>query len=157
MRHRTLGRRGFTIIELLVVFIVLSILASIAVLKYVDLRRTAQAARVAADFNAIKIASYTYYSDAAAWPTETGPGVIPPELVVPLGTGYSFIRDEYTLDYDYFPLAGSGPGSYIVGVTVTTNDPRLMTKLEQVLGKSMPFLAAGGSLTYIIVGSDGAT
>ncbi len=154
---RRLGRRGFTLIELLVVFVVIGILASIGLLKYIDLRLTAEAARVSSDFNAIKIAAYTYYADDSEWPAETGPGVIPPELVNNLGSGTSFIREKYTLDYDYFPLAGSGPGSYIVGITVTTDDPKLMTKLEQILGRSNPFLAAGGSLTYIIVGADGAS
>ncbi|HEX5004288.1 MAG TPA: type II secretion system protein [Gemmatimonadales bacterium] len=157
MSRRGPGRRGFTLIELLVVFVVLGILSSISILKYIDLRKTAQAARVASDFNAIKIAVYSYYTDATTWPAEVGPGIVPPELVPNLNAGFSFIRDEYTLDYDYFPVSGSGPGGYIVGVTVTTVDPGLMTKLEQVLGRNMPFLSAGGALTYIIVGSDGAS
>jgi len=157
MRRRSNSRRGFTLIELLVVFVVLGILASIAILKYIDLRMSAHAARVAADFNAVKIATYTYYTDDYKWPAEVSAGVVPPELVPIMSTGTTFIKDQYTLDYDYFPIAGSGPGSYIVGVTVTTTDPKLMTKLEQILGGTMPFLASGGSLTYIIVGSDGAT
>jgi len=157
MRRASLSRMGFTLIELLVVFVVLGILSSISILKYIDLRRSAQAARVASDFNAIKIATYAYYTDATTWPGEVGPGVIPPELVPILSSGYTFIKDEYTLDYDYFPISGSGPNGYIVGVTVTTADPKLMTKLEQILGRNMPFLSAGGGLTYIIVGSDGAS
>ncbi len=157
MSARTLARRGFTLIELLVVFVVLGILSSIAILKYIDLRQSAHAARVAADFNAIKIATYAYYTDDYKWPAEVGPGIVPPELVPVMNSGTTFIKDVYTLDYDYFPISGSGPGSYIVGVTVTTTDPKLMTKLEQLLGKTMPFLATGGSLTYIIVGADGAT
>ncbi|TFG44207.1 MAG: prepilin-type N-terminal cleavage/methylation domain-containing protein [Gemmatimonadales bacterium] len=157
MRHAPRARNGFTIIELLVVMVVLGILSSIAILKYIDLRQSAHAARVAADFNAIKVAVYTFYTDDYQWPAEVGAGVVPPELVPVMNTGYSFIKDVYTLDYDYFPIGGSGPGSYIVGVTVTTTNPKLMTKLEQILGKTMPFLSSGGSLTYIIVGSDGAT
>ncbi len=157
MRRPSSSRRGFTLIELLVVFVVLGILSSIAVLKYIDLRMSAHAARVAADFNAIKIATYAYYTDDYKWPAEASAGVIPPELVPILSDGYTFVKDVYTLDYDYFPIAGSGPGSFIVGVTVTTTDPKLMTKLEQILGRNMPFLASGGSLTYIIVGADGAT
>ena len=150
-------RRGFTLIELLVVFVVLGILSSIAILKYIDLRMSAQAARVASDFNAIKVGVYAYYTDGNTWPAETGPGVVPPELVPILSQGFSFVRDVYTLDYDYFPISGTGPGGYIVGVTVTSTNPKLMTKLEQILGRSMPFMLSGGGLTYIIVGSDGAS
>ena len=157
MRRPSWSRRGFTLIELLVVFVVLGILSSIAILKYIDLRMSAQAARVAADFNAIKIATYAYYTDDYQWPAEVSAGVIPPELVPILASGYTFVRDLYTLDYDDFPISGSGPGRYIVGVTVTTPNPKLMTKLEQILGRNMPFISAGGSLTYIIVGSDGAS
>jgi len=155
--RRSLSRRGFTLIEMLVVFVVIGILASISILKYIDLRRTAQTARISGDFNTIKIAVYTYYSDANAWPNEVGPGVVPPELVPILSPGFTFIKDVYTLDYDYFPVSGSGAGGYIVGITVTTPDPILMAKLEQILGRNMPFLSAGGALTYIIVGADGAS
>lgn len=157
MNRLSLSRRGFTLIELLVVFVVLGILSSISILKYIDLRQSAHAARVAADFNAIKIATYAFYTGDSQWPAEVSAGVIPPELVPILSGGYTFVKDVYTLDYDYFPISGSGPGSYIVGVTVTTTDPKLMTKLEQILGRNMPFIASGGSLTYIIVGADGAS
>jgi len=157
MSPRLRSRGGFTLIEMLVVFVVIGILASISILKYIDLRRTAQTARISGDLNTIKIAVYTYYSDGSAWPAEVGPGVVPPELVPILSPGFTFVKDVYTLDYDYFPVSGSGPGSYIVGVTVTTPDPVLMAKLEQILGRNMPYLSAGGALTYIIVGSDGAT
>ena len=145
MSPRLRSRRGFTLIEMLVVFVVIGILASISILKYIDLRRTAQTARVSGDFNTIKIAVYTYYSDANAWPAEVGPGVVPPELVPILSPGFTFVKDVYTLDYDYFPVSGSGPGGYIVGDQRPTTDPVLMTKLEQILGRSMPFLSAGGA------------
>jgi prepilin-type N-terminal cleavage/methylation domain-containing protein len=157
MSPRLRSRRGFTLIEMLVVFVVIGILASISILKYIDLRRTAQTARVSGDFNTIKIAVYTYYSDSNTWPAEVGPGVVPPELIPILNPGFTFVKDVYTLDYDYFPVSGSGPGGYIVGISVQTTDPVLMSKLEQILGRNMPFISAGGSLTYIIVGADGAS
>ena len=87
MTRRSLSRRGFTLIELLVVFVVLGILSSIAVLKYIDLRQSAHAARVAADFNAIKIATYAYYTDDYKWPAEVSAGVIRRSWCPILSTG----------------------------------------------------------------------
>jgi prepilin-type N-terminal cleavage/methylation domain-containing protein len=151
-----LNRRGFSMIELLVAFIVFSILASLAILRYIDLKRTATSARVASDFNTVKVATYTYWADNATWPNEVGPGVPPPELVSVLPTNFTFVKPNYTLDYEYFPVPGSGPNTFIVGVTVTSTDAKFMTKLEQILGRTTPFMSVGGSLTYIIVGADGA-
>jgi prepilin-type N-terminal cleavage/methylation domain-containing protein len=151
-----MNRRGFSMIELLVAFIVFSILASLAILRYMDFKRTATAARVASDFSTVKVATYTYWSDNATWPSEVGPGVPPPELVNVLPSNFTFVKPTYTLDYEYFPVPGSGPNTFIVGVTVTSTDAVFMTKLEQILGRTSPFLAVGGSLTYIIVGADGA-
>jgi prepilin-type N-terminal cleavage/methylation domain-containing protein len=151
-----MNRRGFSMIELMVAFIVFSILASLAILRYIDLKRTATAARVASDFNVVKVATYSYWSESASWPSEVGPGVPPAELVALLPTNFAFVKPTYTLDYEYFPVPGSGPNTFIVGVTVTSTDPKFMTKLEQILGRTTPFMAVGGALTYIIVGSDGA-
>jgi len=145
-------RAGFTLIELMTVIIVLSLLAGIALLKYMDLRNTARAAEVAADFRSVMVGSYNYYSDFNDWPADAGPGVIPPALATYLPSSFTFAKPHYTLEYDNL---GIGAAGYMIGVTVSSADADLMKKLIQNLGNKHPYFVAGGQLTYIIVGSDG--
>jgi prepilin-type N-terminal cleavage/methylation domain-containing protein len=143
---------GFTLIELMVVMVVMGVLASIAGLKYNDLRNTARSAEVAGDFRAVMVGAYNYYSDYNAWPPDGAAGVKPPALEPYLPGGFTFSRPEYTLDFDNF---GVGGGSFIVGVTVSSTNAGLMDKLIRNMGTKYPFFSAGGTLTYIIVGVDG--
>jgi type II secretory pathway pseudopilin PulG len=139
-------------IELLIVVLVISVLAGIALLRFIDLRNTARAAEVAGDFRVILVAAYNYQADNNAWPPDAGPGVIPPALGGLLPGGFRFTKPEYTLDYDNLGVGGA----YVVGVTVTSANAKLMAKLIQKLGAIHPYFVAGGALTYIISGPGGA-
>ena len=151
MRVRS-NRRGFTLIELMTVVIVLSVLAGISVMKYYDLRNTARAAEVTGDFRSVLIGSYNYYSDFQTWPPDGVPGVVPASLAPYLPSSTNFSKGYYTLDFDNFGLGG---GAYMIGITVSSTDADLMKKLIKNLGSKSPFFSAGGTLTYIIVGADG--
>jgi len=144
---------GFTIVELLTVVIILGLLSGIAILKYMDLRNQARAAEVASDFRTVMVAAYNYYSDHNDWPPDGGPGAPPPSLVQYLPGSFLFTRPEWTLDFDNL---GVGGGDYVVGVTLTTGNADLMSKLVRTLGTKQPyFQGGGGSLTYVISGIDG--
>ena len=150
------GRRGFTIIELMTVMIVIGLLAGIALLKYIDLRHRARAVQVAADLESVRLAAYGSWYEHNTWPNETGPGQVPADLVAYLPTNFSFVNPEYTLDWENFAPPGGGPSAGMqVGVVITASTPRLQTTLEQMLGNKMAFVTAGGTLTFIIVGPDG--
>lgn len=150
------ARRGFTLIELLVTMIVLSILAGISLLKFIDFRNTALAAQLSQDFRAVTVAAMNYFADQEQWPAETGAGQVPAGLI-PLLPGQlagSFDRDKYLLDYENF--GASGPPEVMIGIAVTTSDPKLMAKFVQYLGNKTPyFVSGGGTLTYIISGPGG--
>ncbi len=149
-------RTGFTILELLMVMIVIGVLAGIALLKYVDLRHRARAAQVTADLESVRLAAYGSWYEHNVWPSDAIAGQVPPELVNYLPTNFSFDKPEYQLDWENFVPPGGGPsGGMQLGVVVTASDPRLQQTLEQMLGNKLPFVAMGGTLTFIIIGPDG--
>ena len=150
MRHR----RGFTLIELMVVTFLLGILASIALLKYVDMRNHAIAAQMSQELRAITVAVLNYHAGAEAWPAEVGGGAVPPELngLLPGQLVGSFDRTQYLLDYENF---GPGAPQIMIGVAVTTSDPKLFAKFVQYLGTQSPFFVAGNRMTYLISGPGG--
>ena len=111
MRRR---RAGFTIVELLTVMILIGVLASIAILKYIDLRHRARASAAAGDLQAVRIAAYSAWYETGSWAGEVGPGMVPPGLVQYLPQNFSFNRPEYTLDWENFVPPGGGPTDEIV-------------------------------------------
>lgn len=150
------GRQGFTFIEMLIVMIVLGILASLAVLKYIDLRHRAVSAEAIADLQAVRLAAYSAWYETGAWPLETGAGTIPPGLTPYLSNGFSFSKPAYTLDWENFVPADGGPsGGMQLGVVLTSSNARLTATLARSLGNKSPFFLIGGNLTFVIVGPDG--
>ena len=145
-------RRGWTMIELLVVIVVLGVLSSLAVLKYIDLTRTAMTSRIVGEFVAVRLAAYNYEADNNnMWPAEVGPGVEPPELTPYLPAGFQFTNPNYMLDWDNL---GSG-GPYMIGISMTTTDARLMNAIVQTLGSKAPYFVAGNTLTYVLIDPNG--
>jgi prepilin-type N-terminal cleavage/methylation domain-containing protein len=150
------GRRGFTFIEILVVMIVLSILSSLAVLKYIDLRHRALSASATADLQAVRLAAYSAWYELNTWPAEAAAGVVPAGLTPYLPSGFTFSKSEYTLDWDNLvPPSGGPSGAMQLGVVVSTSNARLMKALQDNLGNKEPFFVLGGTLTFVIVGPDG--
>ena len=145
-------RRGWTMIELLVVIVVMGVLSSLAVLKYIDLTRTAMTSRIVGEFVAVRLAAYNFEADNNnMWPAEVGPGVEPPELNPYLPAGFQFINPSYTLDWDNL---GTG-GPYQIGISMRTTDARLMNAMVQTLGSGAPYFVVGNTLTYVLIDPSG--
>lgn len=146
-------RKGFTLVELLVVIIVLALLAGIAVMKYIDLRNAALAAQMAQEVRAVQIAAFNYYAEKEVWPPDAGKSAVPVGLgpLLPGQLAGSFDRTYYQLDFDNF---GDG-GAMIVGVAITTDDPKLFAKFVRYLGTKSPFFVTGSKITYMIAGPGG--
>jgi prepilin-type N-terminal cleavage/methylation domain-containing protein len=150
------GRRGFTFIELLVVVLVLSILAGIGILKYIDLRHRALSAQVVGDVEAIRLAAYTQYYETGAWAPDAGAGVKPPELAPYMSQSFSFIKPEYTLDWENFAPPTPGPSAGLqIGIVVAATDARLAHSLALHMGNRSPCIVTGSTITYVLVGPDG--
>jgi prepilin-type N-terminal cleavage/methylation domain-containing protein len=149
-------RRGFTLVELMVVMIVMGVLAGLAVLKYIDLRNHALAAQASADLETVRLAAYSVWYDTGSWPADAGPGMLPPELGPYLPGGFSFQRGEYTLDWENLVPPGGGTSAGMqLGVVLTATTVRLTNSLVQTLGNKGPFVINGSDIIYVIVGPDG--
>jgi prepilin-type N-terminal cleavage/methylation domain-containing protein len=149
------GQRGFTLIEMFTVLVILGILSAVGLFKYIDFRQQAYSALVAADLTATKVAAITAWTDSEQWPPDAGPGIEPIEIRRHLPGNVTFMNSDYTLDWDNLSGGGGGGGAFLVGISVTTTNPTLMTHLQRTLGTTYPFILVGGRLTYIIVDNSG--
>lgn len=62
------NRKGFTLVELLVVVAIIGILAAIAIPKFSSASESARGAKIQADLRTIDSASQIYYASAGAYP-----------------------------------------------------------------------------------------
>jgi len=158
--NRRRRRGGFTFIEVLTVMIVMGILATLAILRYIDLRDRATASGMASELNGIRLAAYNYWADHDQWPAESAPGVVPAGLAPYLPRNFSFARPRYTIDWENFVpadgSAGGGNGVMQVGLTVTSSSTGLIHALVLTAAGGAPFFVVGNTLTYVILEPNGS-
>lgn len=143
-------RRGFTLIEMLVVLVVLAILAGLGLLKYIDIRASARTASLADDVRNIHVASLAYFADFETWPPDAGTGAVPTGLAtyLPGPLAGSLDRTHYVLDFQNVMVSGEP----LVSVAITSTDSRVLAKFITTFGGRTPFYMNGGTLTYVIAG-----
>lgn len=144
-------RRGFTIVELLAVMAIIGILARFGVPRFWEMRRRATAAAVVGDLQVIRDAALHHYQDGEMWPADAAPGATPPDLVKYLPNNFSFTRPGYVLDFESWTMGGTS----VIGVALTSSDPRLGPAVESMLGASMVAFSSGSSYTFLLVGLGG--
>jgi prepilin-type N-terminal cleavage/methylation domain-containing protein len=63
------SRKGFTLIELVMIIVILGILAVVAIPRYYDLASQARDAAEKGQVGGIRAGIHTYYANSKAWPT----------------------------------------------------------------------------------------
>ena len=71
MNLRTKSQKGFTIVELLIVIVVIAILAAISIVAYTGVQNNARNTARAADAKVVVDAINAYYADKGVWPGAT--------------------------------------------------------------------------------------
>ena len=148
----TTRRSGFTFIELLMVVTIIGLLAAIAIPKYRTVKRRALATQIVGDVDVLRVASMSFYADSAYFPDDAASGQIPAGLTKYLPQGFSFQRNDWTLDYDSWDaksMSVSAPA--LVGVSFTTNDAALGETVMGLLSNSASF-SSGSKYTVVISG-----
>lgn len=131
--------------------IIVGVLSTVAVPKYIDLKRKANTTKVIGDIQAVRIAVMSFYADSTYFPAESGPGDMPPNFRNYLPIGFSFQRAEWTIDYQRWDAAGVGTADVLIAVTVITKDAALGETTSRVLG-NVPQVAMSPSFTFMISG-----
>lgn len=144
---------GFTLVELLIVLLIVSILARIAVPAYQDLVFKTRAASALADIQVVRVAAYQYNAETNLWPPDVNRGVVPPALRPYLGEGFTFDRGGYLLDWDNWMMPDGSPtnsSGILIGISITTTEEAFGNALVALVGPNTAKYSIGEHYTFII-------
>lgn len=115
-RKQVSNRKGFTLVELLVVVAIIGILAAIAIPKFTSANTTARGAKVQADLRTLDSASQIYNASAGSYTDITGlvAGNVLAAAPKALSASTEFVINgsTYTAAGDYTVDASSGRAKY---------------------------------------------
>lgn len=150
---------GFTLVELAIALLVVAIIGAISITGYRSIVRSTRAMQAVGDLYAVRAAAYLYYGDTSRWPADLGLAILPAELAGRLPSGFAFVRRHYRLDWDNWigrPQRAGDPGATVlVGISVVTNDTKLLEAVESLLSNAYAVRTAPNRTTLRIIGPGG--
>jgi len=138
--HRS-SRAGFTLVELLLVVVIISILAGLAIPNYQVVVTKAKAANILGEIDVMNHAVQSYLGDNNSWPPEAAAGAVPGGIVNYLPANFSFVGEDFQLDWEN--------GGGLIGVAVVTNNAQLGNALVDLVGSGRWFVS-GNRYVFIL-------
>ena len=132
--------RGFTLVELAIVLVVIGIIAAVAIPRYIGLIQDTKAMQTVANIYAVRAAAYLYYGDNARWPAEIPMGAVPPELVNQLPPSFTFVQMPFQLDWENYSgrrfLPGDPRNGIVAAIAVECRDATMLDAVVGLLGRT---------------------
>jgi type IV pilus assembly protein PilA len=144
-------RRGFTLIEILIVVTILGILARVALPQVLRVRLKARSARIISDLEIIRGAAFAVAADSGYYPAAAAVGTRPPAMESYLPPGFSF-TPENGVSYEWrltgIPNGDTGQATAgaTMGMGAQVDDLELREILQQALAAHETLTTSG--ITY---------
>jgi type II secretion system protein G len=128
-------RRGFTLVEIMIVVVIIGLLAVLAIPALQRVRGRTQISRTANDLRAMAQAFETYYLENGAWPPDAAPGAVPAGMAGRLpGAWHSPPAIGGLWEWDY------EPATPLISITLYQHRATLaqMTALDALIDDGNP-------------------
>jgi prepilin-type N-terminal cleavage/methylation domain-containing protein len=148
------ARRGFALVELLIVLTIISLLIRVALPAYDGIRRDSIATQAAGDFNTVRAAAVAQFEATGNYPADAPSGVVPAGLTPYLPRNFSFRKPHYELDWENFAVSDSTSSppmsGQVLALTVTASDSRTGLQILHTLGANCTHWSVGDSHTFVV-------
>ncbi|MBN8645586.1 MAG: type II secretion system protein GspG [Planctomycetes bacterium] len=105
-RRLSAAARGFTLVELMIVLVIIAVLAGVAVYNFAGAADKAKTEATKAKMAQIKVALSSYYGTYSAYPPSSGPGGGLALLLQEKILTQAAAKDAWNMDFQYYSPAG---------------------------------------------------